>query len=99
MGRNIDLTQPLSDEDREWLEQRGKIGDLRIADELAGAAVDPDEEGGEDSETYGNWTKAQLMYEANNRDLSQAGTKADLVARLEEDDAARAAAEDDDNQQ
>jgi hypothetical protein len=101
MGKNIDLSQPLSAEDRTWLEERGKYGDLRVADDLAAAAnapapeaepeAEPEETGGEDSETYGTWTKAQLQYELQTRDLAQSGTKAELVARLEEDDAAKLA--------
>lgn len=36
MGREIDLTQPLSDEDRQWLEDRGKYSDLRINADILG---------------------------------------------------------------
>ena len=107
MGKSIDLTQPLSDEDRAWLEERGAIGDLRIADELAAVAagtLDPvaveeipaeeDEDDEEhESESYGGWTKAQLQYELSTRDLPQYGTKAELIDRLETADAA--AVEDD----
>lgn len=92
MGREIDLTQPLSAEDRKWLEERGKHGDLRVANELhpqSGAAVaDPDEDDSEvDQEAlYGTWTKAQLQYELQTRDLPTTGTKAELVDRLVEAD-------------
>ena len=95
MGREIDLTKPLSAEDREWLEQRGKYGDLRIADEYnppAAADSEPDE--GETSDSgsdYDGWSKAQLQYELSTRDLTTTGTKAELVERLLEDDAAKAA--------
>lgn len=83
MGREIDLTQPLSAEDRAWLEERGKYGDLRIANEYN--APQPEGEDAEVSESgtaYDDWTKAQLQYEAHARDLSTTGTKADLVERL-----------------
>lgn len=99
MGKVIDLTQPLSDEDRAWLLERGALGDLRVADELARVAAEADspveepvsepEEADEDvegSEVYGTWTKAQLQYELGARNLPQYGVKAELVARLEEAD-------------
>ena len=97
MGKSIDLSQPLSDEDRAWLESHGKYGDLRVAAEFARAADEPvspveeqvsepeDETDVEGSE-YGTWTNAQLRYELGTRDLPQYGTKAELVARLEEAD-------------
>jgi hypothetical protein len=105
MGKNIDLTQPLSDEDRAWLEERGKINDIRVADEIAGVSTDPepvsaqtddgtddeDDDSTADSEEYGDWTKAQMQYELGERGLPQSGNKAELAARLEEDDAAKAA--------
>jgi len=53
MGRNIDLTQPLSDEDRQWLEDRGDYTALRRAAEAAGESdEEPDEadEADEDSQ-------------------------------------------------
>lgn len=97
MGKTIDLTQPLSPEDRAWLEERGKFDDLRVADEYAAVATesepvgDDDDEDDEDtdSEEYGTWTKAQLQYELGERGLPQSGTKVELVARLEADDAAK----------
>lgn len=96
MSRSIDLSQPLSDEDRAWLDEHGKYGDLRVAAEYARAADEPepvaveqvpeeDESDVEGSE-YGTWTNAQLRYELGTRDLPQYGTKAELVARLEEAD-------------
>lgn len=96
MGKTIDLTQPLSSEDRAWLVERGKIGDLRVADEIAAAAAESeaaseaqdDDDEVVDSEEYGEWTKAQLQYELTERNLPTSGTKAELVTRLEEDDAA-----------
>lgn len=91
MGKNIDLTQPLSPEDRAWLVERGKIGDLRVADEIAATAAEsepeaPDDDEVVDSDQYGEWTKAQLQYELTERGLPTSGTKVELVARLEEDD-------------
>lgn len=98
MGKSIDLTQPLSDEDRAWLQERGAYGDIRVADELARVAagefaapeeapVEPDEDDEVvESENYGGWTNAQLRYELSTRSLPQHGNKADLVARLEASD-------------
>lgn len=40
------------------------------------------------SEGYGSWTKDELSDEAEKRGLPKSGTKAELIARLEEDDAA-----------
>ena len=97
MGREIDLSQPLSAEDRAWLEERGKHGDLRVANELhpdsvpAEEVADPDDDGTEAGDEYGDWSKAQLAYELSTRDLPTTGTKAELSARLVKDDAARAA--------
>jgi len=98
MGREIDLTQPLSAEDRAWLEERGKVGDLRVADEMfpdsVPADADPDDDGSMEDESesaYADWTKAQMQYELSTRDLPASGTKAELVERLEADDEAKAA--------
>lgn len=98
MGREIDLTQPLSAEDREWLEQRGKYGDLRIANEYNAPTAEDTAEDGEVSDSgsaYDGWTKAQLQYELSVRDLSTTGTKADLVERLLASDAEAPANDDD----
>jgi len=99
MGKNIDLSKPLSDEDRAWLAERGAYGDLRIADELSGvsaAAAEPvaaeevpnddDDDSVVDSEAYGTWTNAELRAELSNRELAVSGNKAELIARLEESD-------------
>jgi hypothetical protein len=107
MGKSIDLTQPLSDEDRAWLQERGAYGDIRIADELARVAagdfaapqeipveVDEDDEVVE-SDNYGGWTNAQLRYELSTRGLPQHGNKAELVARLEASDEGSVAVVDD----
>jgi hypothetical protein len=112
MGRSVDLTQPLSDEDRAWLLERGAYGDLRIADEVARASAAPEPVAAEeipvqpeaapddddnsvvDSAVYGEWTNAQLRYELSTRELPQYGTKAELIARLEESDASGSASGD-----
>lgn len=43
MSRNIDLTQPLSDEDRQYLVDRARHDDIRFADEVAEGKRDADE--------------------------------------------------------
>lgn len=37
MGKSIDLSQPLSDEDRRWLEERGDYAAIAVADATHGA--------------------------------------------------------------
>lgn len=54
---------------------------------LVGSSASDDNGGGEESE-YDSWSKTELQDEAESRDLSKSGSKADLIARLVEDDAA-----------
>jgi hypothetical protein len=50
--------------------------------------VDPNkpEEGDDESDDYNDWTGAALREELKERELSQSGNKAELVARLVADD-------------
>lgn len=49
MGKSIDLTVPLSDEDRAWLLERGAYDDVRVSDAITGATAAPEEAGPTDS--------------------------------------------------
>lgn len=44
MSREVDLDQPLSEEDRQYLQDRGKHADIRANDERFGGPVEEDEE-------------------------------------------------------
>lgn len=67
--------------------------EVKAANEQADADDDEDE-GDEEEEGYGSWNVAQLKKELANRELSTAGNRKTLVARLEEAD--EAADEEDD---
>lgn len=66
--------------------------ELKAAAEQADA--DDDEDEGDEEEGYGSWNVAQLKKELANREMSTAGNRKTLVARLEEAD--EAADEEDD---
>jgi hypothetical protein len=76
----------------------------RISKILKAGAVEPDEdedeteaEGDEEEvEAYEEWSLADLKAELKERDLKATGSKAALIARLEEDDVAAEAEEDED---
>lgn len=44
-------------------------------------------DGGGEDEGYESWTNAELSAELESRGLPKSGSKAELIARLEEDDA------------
>lgn len=101
MSKQIDLTVPLSDEDREWLLARGRDADVALADRLAsgeplvaedaGAASAPEDSSapGEDAPTdqYDEWSKDALQSELEDRGLPSRGTKAELIEVLRNSDA------------
>jgi hypothetical protein len=92
MSRNIPQDQALSAEDRQYLLDRGRESLVERLDEEHGVVDGSDEE--TEAEPYTKWTVAELVSEINERNvgrsegeqLSTKGTKAELVARLEEDD-------------
>jgi hypothetical protein len=96
MGRQIDLTKKLNEEDRSFLLERGRYTDVARNDEefsgKASKAAAAPPEGGQGDEG-GDWyedegvTKAQLQAELESRQLGTSGNKAELVARLREHDA------------
>lgn len=81
MSRQIDLTKPLSDEDREYLDTRSRQDLIALNDEQFGDSDEAEDE-------YSDMTNEALRAELGERELSQSGTKAELIARLREDDAA-----------
>jgi hypothetical protein len=100
MSRDIPQDQPLSEEDRQYLLDRGSWGtDLikRIDENFP--AEEPvaleDEDGGDGEADYSEWTKAQLVEEVDRRNelggpqLSRTGTVSELRDRLTQDDATR----------
>lgn len=64
--------------------------------EITEGSVEPDENqenpadetADEPTDSYDDWINDQLRYELEERELSQSGNKAELVARLREDDKA-----------
>ena len=61
-----------------------------------GSEDDESEDDEDEAVDYSTWEYADLKDEAGNRELSKAGSKEQLIARLQEDDAARAAEEESD---
>lgn len=102
MSRDIPQDQPLTDEDRQYLQDRGSWGTdlIRRIDENfpAEEPVALEEEDGDETPPadYSEWTKTELVTEVDRRNaeggpqLSRSGTVAELRDRLTEDDAARA---------
>lgn len=43
MSRYIDLTKPVSEDDRAWLMEQGRYGDLRVVDDLEKYGAAPQE--------------------------------------------------------
>jgi SAP domain-containing protein len=94
------MDQPLDDEMREYLENSHPRGreiiaaneekfsnssdDEEVPDTAQPGKSDSDED---DVPEYSEWKVEDLRAELKARDLSSAGTKADLIARLEADDA------------
>ena len=125
MSRQIDLTQSLTDEDRQYLVDRCRWEDLRLADEehpvpedrhpnttptavdtptalnpadvgtqnaelpakpLPDDSVDAVAEWDDNYDDAGAWSYSDLQGEAKSRNVSAAGPREDVVARLREDD-------------
>jgi SAP domain len=87
MSRQIDITQPLSDEDRQYLVDRHHVVALeRNAAFVAGASVAGDEREEEKEDEDGpdleDMTVQQLQEVLRKRDLPVSGTKDELLARL-----------------
>jgi hypothetical protein len=87
MSRQIDFTKPLSEKDREYLHMRGEHARVEQMDQ------DFPPEGTDEEAVRPNWESmklAELQAEVARvnteygRDLSDAGTKAELTARLDE---------------
>ncbi len=82
---NIDIDQPLSAHDRQYLADR----DTRYRDILRTGEVSAE---GQVPESYEDWTVAQLQDELAARELPTGGRKGELVNRLAENDQANPAA-------
>lgn len=79
MSREIPADRPLSDDDREYLLQRGQTGTIELIDR----AYPPAEEGGQEPlPPYEEWKLADLQTEATARGLAKSGTIAELAERL-----------------
>jgi hypothetical protein len=99
MSKQIDWSQPLSDEERRWAEQfPGMHGGMLAAHAEQFPAVKEETLDGEDAEEapYSEWNKSELEVEAKRRNAEEGkslpvtGTKPQLVKVLEEDDEASA---------
>jgi hypothetical protein len=103
VSRNIDWTQPLSEEDRAWASQFAMYDEL-VTQNDAVHGVEPEpvvatgmEPGGD--RDYENKTVAWLVSEIERRNdeygttMAKTGRHAELVQRLREDDAASDEAE------
>lgn len=89
MSRQIDFSQPLSDEDREYLHMRGEHARVEQMDRDFPPVDDEDDEDEADEvEDYATWKKAELVAEATRRELDASGNVDVLRARLMESDAA-----------
>jgi hypothetical protein len=100
MSKQIDYSQPVSPEDREWAAQfpalHGGMLEVNAQQYPEEAAVEGSLDGEPDVPPYTEWNVAELTAEAKRRNaeegttLKTSGTKAELVAALEADDEARA---------
>jgi hypothetical protein len=102
MSRDIPQDQPLADEDRKYLLDRGAWGQSLIQriDENYPAkepvALEAEEAEEDEVPDYTTWTKSELQAEIDRRNeeggpqLDRNGKVAELVSRLEDDDAAQA---------
>lgn len=94
MSRQVDLTAPLSEDDRNYLHSRGLHTTVERVDAEHGTEVPSEGDGEEEPLNYNEWTVQELQDEIRDRNmnrpvdnqLSVAGKKPDLVARLEADD-------------
>lgn len=87
MSKQIDPTQPLSDEDREYLVTRGQEVHIARIDGGDFVAAEPKSE--TDEGKYGKMLVDELRAELADRELDDDGLKAELVARLEASDLAQ----------
>jgi len=101
VSRKIDLSQPLSDEDRAYLDSRARHDLIALNDEEHGVTHEDDApttssqaeqanlqvDAEEDIEDeYSSMTNDDLRAELEDRDLPTSGNKADLLARLRAND-------------
>lgn len=98
MSRQIDVSNPeaLSDEDRNYLLERGRLGAVQILDYAARIQAQAAAQAGvgvveeipemEEAEPYSKWLVDELRDECRARHLSDEGKKEQLVARLEAND-------------
>jgi hypothetical protein len=101
VSRKIDISQPLSDEDRAYLDTRGRHDLIALNDEQFGGSSDEEasltssqaEQANlqieEEDDEYSDMTNEALREELSDRGLSTSGAKADLQARLRADDASQ----------
>lgn len=92
-GRDIDLDEPLSENDREFLNERQGMplppGVKQAMEESDEEYYDDDEDEEEDTSEpdYDTMTNEQLREDLRGRGLSASGSKAELISRLRENDA------------
>lgn len=79
--------EPDGFEDDENSDSEDGEGDGGTADDESEDEDEGDEDGEEEAAPYTEWDYADLKEEAGNRKLSKAGSKEQLIQRLEEDDA------------
>lgn len=84
--RSIDFTQPLSDDDVEYVLQRPWLATEAGIDPATLEDNDFNDE--EEGLNYSSLNKGQLVEEAERRGIDSSGTKADIIERLEAADAA-----------
>lgn len=91
--RDREMSLPLSDEDREYLINRGldtmaNRADARhVQNQLNGAVQNDSGEVVDPEDDYNRWKAAELKAECEARDLDSSGTKVDMITRLEANDA------------
>jgi hypothetical protein len=99
MSRNIDYSQPLSEDDEAWASQFPSLhGGSVAANREQFPRPEGETLGGSDAEEvpYAQWAKRDLEAETKRRNteegtaLKTTGTQAELAAQLEADDVARA---------
>jgi hypothetical protein len=84
MSMKIDTSQPLTDEIRQYLTDRGRLDVIAFMEQLEAERDSVIVE--EVDEPYEKWKVEELRDELRNRKLSDEGKKDELVKRLESDD-------------
>lgn len=92
MSRQVPMDEPLSDENRAYLESRGQEATIRMIDGRHAESDEDEDALGPDGDAelpadYSNWTGAELEAELRKRRLPYSGNNQERAERLRAHDA------------